>query len=222
MSIFEKQPKNSGGINYIMRFEISLAKPFYQKLQKRLGISDEGIKKLEKEMPNLIYKMEEYVNEFIRIKMWFHTEDKSSYVEDDNPDFYHYKGYVFWELDVEDEHIGLTYNKGEFQLYLLGSKSGVSTEDYDEFKPLDENILLRLKPYDFKVLEKYHKLHNKMYQDAATAWYYMPEQNHRTYTNLNEDGKNDGIYWTLDWLDFTGKYLPKLKYNESGDYTVDI
>ena len=229
----EGELPNSGGIKYIIQFKLELGKLFLKASQAKTGLSDEIIKKIDVDIPTVDFKIEEYVGDFTRVKVWYFWNEKQRYAEDDNPQLYS-QPYLLWNInfcsylpednntDISGTSIRLTYHEGEFILALIGGKFG-EKDCIDHDEPLEENILLRVPTYDFKKLEKHHLLYNESYQDATCSWYYSPEDNYREYKypDLPTSRKvKDGIYWDLKWHDFTQQFLPKLKYKK-GTLTVE-
>jgi hypothetical protein len=124
------------------------------------------------------------------------------------------------------ERMELSFNNTGFLLYLKGGifEKDPLTKFLGDYRsePLKENILFSLKVNDFKGIEKYHLLNNEIYRDATCSYFYTPIEEHRTYENSTlKEASEKGIFWKLDWFDFTGKILPKLKY-EGSKYVVDL
>jgi len=216
---------SSGGIEYIIQLELEFDKEFFKTLQVKTGLSDETIKRIAADIPRVEFKIEEYVGDFTRTKAWYFWEEKERCVEDDNPKFY-FQPYSIWSInfgkylpedddtDIGGTRIRLVFQEGEFILALMRGKFG-EKDCVDHYEPLKENILLCVKVYDYKGLEKHHLLYDEGYRDGTCSWYYSPKDNYREYAHPHTGSKiKDGIYWNLKWTDFTQKFLPKLKYKK--------
>lgn len=224
--------KSTGGITHIIDFNISFDKAFFKSLQKKMGYNDLLTKKIEENFASVRVKMENYENNFIVGKSWVTKKDKESYFEDNDIDYLFDRSYEIWRLDVgelqSDQGVDkanifdillfvYSWKSGEFIIYINSYKFKKSDKVFyvDELEVLsDEAILFRLKPYDFEMLEQFHQ---KEPDSPDTPGYYYPTDDYKRYSNwLFERGernraKESGIFWTLNWYDFTGEILSKRK-----------
>jgi hypothetical protein len=193
------------------------------------------IERIKEEIPEEIkFKLDQYANKFIRIKIWCSKNNHVSYSECDFPnymyplDIYRFQFRNILKDDEEkkidldsplfDAGVVLSYdlNEDEVLLYLCGDKfeenGHNSIDDYDEY-PLNDSVFLRLKTKNYEELEKFDTVHLSELVGPLHPKTYEPSDYERRYQSIvrNKEFAKIGVAWSLFHLDFSGKVLPKLE-----------
>lgn len=235
--LYTEARKTVGNITDIIDFNLHFGMAFPKILQDKTGYDDKTIGTIAKQIPSGIRcKIETYTqdfNEFKRAKIWtYNNEGKLDYFEHDDPETTNPEvdDYPIWDILFNDELTGIeirglrldfSFHDYEFRLYLTGEKfeNKDEKEHFIDFRKWEEKtkkeaILFRLKPYDFKSLEKYHAAHGTYFPKDPD--YYLPTDQYRCYDSLYDKERKIGedFYWTLRIFDFTKEKLPKLEHKE--------
>lgn len=238
--------RNAGfGLAYIIEFTLNLKDNFYKTLKDKTNYDESLIERIREEIPEEItFKLDQYTNKFIRIKVWCSKNKHVSYSECDFPNYmYPFNIYRFQFRDIlkddEEKKIDLDsplFNAGvvlsydlkedEVLLYLCGDKfeenGHNSPDDYNEY-PFNDSVFLRLKTKNFGELEKFDTVHFSELFGPLHPKTYDPSDYERRYQSLvrNKEFAKIGVGWSLFHLDFSGKVLPKLEKDKNINGIVD-
>lgn len=134
------------------------------------------------------------------------------------------------DSDINKMRINFIYcdTMKAFLLYISGGKfenkpekdSLVDMRPFEE-KLVEDGILFKLPVYDFEYLEPYHFDVENSFVTPDEPYYYVPMNDYRKYGNWllcskekQEEARETGITWNVEFYDFTESFLPKLKRNK--------